>query len=239
MDMDRLLVNRQGTSEEGNMTTEKIINILLPNRTYKIGSDILKVHREINPPDNLHIHNWKQKKSDNNYDNSNILGLNDILVVNSPLHIPEIVATNENLAYFNCKMYKHGDIINFNLDKELPITKMNIGERYVEEYLMGKGGGAYIEYHDTPHFHMPLNNRSDGFLILGRFTKDKCVLSAVRIPYGYAIYTSPYTIHCDAFLTGEYIVAYTIADNYHTVLLKDNDGIPADIIIKKFDFVNV
>ena len=109
----------------------------------------------------------------------------------------------------------------------LPITVMNIGQNYAKHYLLheNKGGGSYLEYHDVPHFHMPLNEKSCGHIILGKIINDICHLSAFKIPYGYAIYIKPNVIHCDGFLVGDYLVVYTITDKYSTVLLKNDNGI--------------
>lgn len=48
---------------------------------------------------------------------------------------------------------------------------MNIGETYLEHYLKVPKleGGTYIEYHDRPHFHLPLNRSASGHMILGHF----------------------------------------------------------------------
>ncbi len=104
---------------------------------------------------------------------------------------------------------------------------MNIGENYVEHFLFKEdgGGGCYLEYHNTPHLHIPINKNSCGYLILGKFVDNKVHLSAFKIPFGYAIYTSPFTVHCDGFLVGDYTVLYTVTPNYSTVLLRHNGKI--------------
>lgn len=97
---------------------------------------------------------------------------------------------------------------------------MIIGERYVENYLLNEdfGGGFYIEYHSCPHYHQPLDEKSKGWLILGKFTDDEkhVRLSAFKISFGYGVYMPPNVLHCDAFLTGNYLVAYTAAKEYKT-----------------------
>lgn len=112
---------------------------------------------------------------------------------------------------------------------------MEIGKKYVEGFLLNKdkGGGCYLEYHDTPHLHIPLNKDSKGYLILGKFSKDEVHLSEFSIPYGYAIYTPSLTIHCDGFLVGHYMVLYTITPNYSTALLRSKNGITNVLIERK------
>ena len=86
-------------------------------------------------------------------------------------------------------------------------------------------------WNTTPHFHMPLNKNADGYVILGRIINDICYLSAFNIPYNYAIYIKPNVIHCDAYLTGDYLVVYTKTEEYSTVLIKNN-GCNVDVKIK-------
>ena len=104
---------------------------------------------------------------------------------------------------------------------------MSIGENYANDFLLKEdyGGGCYLEYHDTPHFHKPITEDSSGYLILGKVIHNKCHLNAFSIPYGYGIYTPPFVIHCDGFLIGKYMVVYTFTPNYSTVILKHNNKI--------------
>ena len=55
--------------------------------------------------------------------------------------------------------------------------------------------------------------------------------SAFKIPFGYAIYTLPYTIHADCFLTGNYYVAYSFTEDYSTVRFVKSDGSMAEMLI--------
>jgi hypothetical protein len=47
--------------------------------------------------------------------------------------------------------------------------------RYVETYLLHdeRGGGFFIEYHDCPHFHQPLDEEASGWMTLAKFSEDK------------------------------------------------------------------
>ena len=132
----------------------------------------------------------------------------------------------DNLEYYGAVLFHIGDQICLNHYNDLPVTKMNIGDNYVKGFLLNEelGGGCYLEYHNTPHFHMPLNEQASGHLILGKITDSGCQLSAFKIPYGCAIYTKPLTIHCDGYLTGDYLVVYTVTDSYLTMLLKNKEN---------------
>ena len=77
------------------------------------------------------------------------------------------------------------------------------------------GNGCYIEQHDNEHYHQPLNKQSSGYYILAKkISNNLYEFGAFKIPYGYGIYTLPYTYHTDSFLIGKYIVAYGLTNNY-------------------------
>lgn len=229
-----LLVDRRGHSNTAFMKTEKIIGYIEPNKNYMIMSNSIiessKNQTEytgtIAIPQHVKIfNNWNSNKNAN-VKNNNILGENGDFQIDSNLKIPIAETTQENLMFYNCKLIKHNDIIQFESPKILPITIMKIGEKYVDDFLLTElGDGCYLEYHDTPHFHMSLNNESNGYLIIGKIINNYCYLSAFNIPFGYAIYMPPNVIHCDAFLIGDYLVMYTLTPNYSTVVLKNNDKI--------------
>jgi len=94
----------------------------------------------------------------------------------------------------------------------------------VKDYLLqpSLGNGAYLEVHDRPHYHMPLNNHCHGHLILAKRVGSQYQLSAFAIPTGYAVYMKPWVIHSDAFLIGQYRMVYSITKHFSTVLLKDS-----------------
>lgn len=230
-----IIVNRKGLVKDSHMQTTKVIGNIKPNKTYTINPDNLKsCKKELTKNIKNIVKEPLYTKIKNNWDcvpkhvdeGSNILGNNGEFQINGNLTIPIVTATIEHLAFYNCMLIEQYDNIQFDTPKEIPVTVMQIGSNYAKDYLLTEmGGGCYLEYHDVPHFHMPLNDQSIGYLILGKIIDENCCLTAFKIPYGYAIYTSPYTIHCDAFLVGDYIVAYTVTDNYSTVLLKNNGAI--------------
>lgn len=156
---------------------------------------------------------------------ANILGgMGDFIIdTKQSIQIPVITATNETLAFYNSQLVATGQIVNFASNIELPITTVAVGESYVNNYLMLPefGGGAYIEYHNQPHFWLPLSKQCHGHVLLGRKINEEYYLTGFKIPFGYGLYTSPFTLHSDAFLIGEYVVVYAIASEYSTVILKD------------------
>ena len=136
------------------------------------------------------------------------------------LHIPAAPPSEEALAYYGARLIKVGDPLRFETDHNLPVALMDIGATYVENYLTikEKGGGAYIEEHDRPHLHMPLEDEASGYMLLGCRDGEDYLLSAFPIPYGTALYTPPYALHADAFLVGRHLVVYSVTEHYSTVI---------------------
>jgi hypothetical protein len=166
--------------------------------------------------------------------NSNILGDNKVIdIQQGTLTIPIVETSDLNLSFYSAKLLQKNDVIRFDIKNSMPITIVDIGKNYVEHFLLNKdkGGGCYLEYHDTPHFHMPLNDQATGHLILGKIINNTCHLSAFKIPLGKAIYTPPNIIHCDGYLVGEYLVVYTITEKYSTVLLH-SEGVLVNVKVE-------
>jgi len=232
--MERIIVTRQGPTDNSQMQTLQIIGCIMPDTVYTIIPDHLESTSENETPNicisdtppYIQIPNTWNTTILHDASNNNILGANGEFQVTHDLVIPIAETTSEYLAFYHCKLVQHGDHINFNTTVPLPVTNMQIGTNYMKDYLLTSlGGGCYLEYHDTPHFHMPLNEAANGYLILGKIRDNYCLLSAFRIPYVYAIYTNPGVIHCDACLVGDYLVVYTITEHFSTVILKIGDAI--------------
>lgn len=235
---NNIIVNRGYIYDDSYMITEKIINIIKPYNNYKIKKNNLEYINNLSNINNLeflqknkiNIPLFVKFYADWNFDNlkytenSNILGKNGTLLFNdSYIDIPIVEATNEYLNFYNCKLYKLNDIINFNINVQMPVTIMNIGKKYISNFIMNEnqGGGVYLEYHDLPHFHMPLSEDSTGYLLLGKKNNNNILLTAFKIPYNYGIYTSSNVIHCDSFLVGKYLVIYSKTENYSTVICRN------------------
>ena len=62
-------------------------------------------------------------------------GFGILRINNDILEIPENIATYANLDYYGAKLIKVGDFVNFETEAELPVTIMNIGKSYVNDYL--------------------------------------------------------------------------------------------------------
>ena len=189
---------------------------------------------------------WTHPKLEG-YDESNILGELGTLKLNDSkiekiIPVPENT-TQEFLNYYGAVLYKIGDITKFDLNHKgklfdetrIPVTVTSVGENYIQNYIYSnKAGGVYVEYHRLPHFHMPMNENCGGQLMLGKKIKDKNEFhfSAFKIPYGYAIYTLPGTIHNDCWLLGNYFVCYGCTEDFSTVRILDSEGDVARIRVE-------
>lgn len=230
-----LFVNRG--AKGANMTTDALSLIVKNNQVYKIKECGLALssqtlyaidledratHPEkIEVPLYLEVEaHWDQTPQESGAGN-NILGDNGILTLPFEiLDVPSVEATNETLAYYGAMLIHKGDVVRFP-DDEYPLFRMTVGDRYIDDFVMGEGGGFYLEFHyDKPHFHMPL--QGGGHYILARWNEEgtKLQITGFKIPDGYAVYTKKGAIHCDAALTGDLLVGYDQAEDSSTVLLR-------------------
>ena len=69
-------------------------------------------------------------------------------------------ATEESLSYFKAHLIASGDQFRFQSRRKFPIFTMEVGKNYVQEFIMKQGHGLYLEYHNEPHFHQPMNSCS-------------------------------------------------------------------------------
>jgi len=224
--IDNLLIDRRGRTENSNMTANYYIKNVMKNTPYKIQlSNLIK-----------HVHIPKKAiikgilgniAMEHNTSKSNILGNSGYIIVEDDLHIP--IITETDLWYYNVKLYDIGDVISF--DESYPLFEVEIGENYIDDYIMKKAGGVYIEKHNKIHFYVPLNKFSRGYIILGNQTQDSIELSAFKIPFGKALYVNKNVIHNDCFLIGKYNVIYTNTTTYNTVLLVNKKKGPIKVTI--------
>lgn len=233
--MNKLFVNRIGLNYEAYMKTIKIVDtfdkysqVIWQNNNLKISEKPITIKGfKLYKPKRLKI-NIKILDTDETIKtNNNILGKNSFILIEEELiKIPVEVATDEKLNYYLCSLIENGDI--FKLNNNCAIQNLNIvvGSNYFKDYILQTelGNGLYIETHDTPHFHQPLNSDCSGYLIIGKIKKDELILTAFKIPFGKAIYTPPRIYHCDACLVGEYNVIYAITENYKTYLIYNEDN---------------
>jgi hypothetical protein len=166
---------------------------------------------------------------------ANILGGNGCYTLaarEDTLVVPVAKTTAENLAYYGCSLLRVGDVTSFESTGDLPVTITSVGHNYVKGYLLNEslGGGAYLEVHDRPHFHMPLRADAKGHLIIGRRDTDGTrTISAFQVPFGYGIQMAPWAIHSDAHLIGRFMVIYSATASFSTLIVRKEDGALANV----------
>ena len=190
--------------------------------------------QKFTPPTHARLHGTWSKQQKIAKKTANILGGCGIFTdtEKAELDVPVITATDEALAFYGAYLVKSGQTVQFETKQDLPITIMEVGKTFVDDYLMapGYGGGEYIEYHNEPHFWMHTSPTcDDGHILLGREIDGIYYLTGFRIPLECAIYASPGVIHADSFLLGELLVVYTVASEYSTVILENKKDQPIKI----------
>lgn len=268
----KLMVDRMGLNDKAYMITKDIVGYIRPNELYEI-SQVTKVDhsmicdlvnknylksenkQEINlsktsqcvPPKHICVDGHWDKEEFIKETGANILGglgtfTSSLL---DQIELPVITASNESLSFYNAGLVAVGERLSFTSTIKLPLILMEVGETYAKDYLMQEdyGHGAYLEYHDQPHFWLPLSSDCKGFIILGKETNGKFFLTGFRIPYGYAVYAPPYVIHADSYLIGEFLIVYMTASDYSTVILKQKENklvpiIPVHIEDKQHNIAN-
>jgi hypothetical protein len=247
--LDKLIVNRVGETEEACMLTRDIVSFVSPNQTYRLEEDItlrachdLASGRELTKsliaPTHAVLNGTWVKQGSNIQSDANILGSMGMLMLHDaqPDPIPVINATAESLAFYNAQLLSIGDSLVFETKQDLPLTEMSIGPDYVNLYLSQRkgGGGEYVEYHEEPHLWAPKKSSCTGHILLGMKDGEKFYFTGFHIPFKHAVYLSPGTLHSDAYLIGDYLVAYTLTESYSTVIVKDEEE-----QLKRLKFINV
>ncbi len=233
-DLPLIMVDRTGSSTDSHMRTLSVIQSVNPSEPYMITKDGFIKSRDYKSTSSIaeaitpnHVQvsgDWTGNASPHSL-NANILGRIDTIYVDTDeLTIPGCLATRERLAYYGAQLVKLGETVIFEANGPLPVTTMSIGANYADDYLMSQafGGGFYLEYHDRPHFHMPLNDDAKGYLVLGKLVGEKVYhLTAFAIPFGYAVHTPGGIIHDDGLLVGDYLVIYSVTNDFKTAVVKD------------------
>lgn len=244
-DLPTLIVDRQGTDEQAFMRTEDIIGHAAAHRSYRVTwegllpaaddlGDEAPAVAAVVPPHAVAHGVWDEAVDLRTLDANILGGMGSFRLPagQDTLTIPVSLATPETVAFYGSRLLAIGQTVRFGAPGNLPVTITAVGATYVEHYLMkaDKGGGTYLEHHDRPHFHMPLNQDARGHLIMGKPGGDgEYLLSAFRIPFGSAIAMAPHVLHNDAYLVGRYMVIYATTDDFSTVIVRRADGALAGI----------
>jgi hypothetical protein len=236
---DEIIVDRKGYTIDSNMTTKSIIDEINPSCTYvisvngleKIDANITEYNSYSSIPDYFEFDGEWLSNVNINYNtiinSPNILGeMVKFEIDLDAFQIPIQEATENNLQYYGCRLYKINDVIKFETEDTLPLCIINVGKNYIKDYILQEqfGGGVYLEYHKNPHFHMPINDSASGGIVLAKKNGDTYHISCFKIPFGFATYIPPFVIHNDCFLIGDYYVIYSKSEPFSTSLLRNKDN---------------
>lgn len=243
-----LMIYRRGKTENAFMKTNHCITVIPPYSSCMLFNTVLSVvncdnDNTDNNDNDISSNNITipippqccipvietERNAAKNVDN-NILGSNHILnTLNriDQMSIPIAECNSTNLSYYGAKLITP-ERPYFTLDNiyPMPLFNMTIGSDYVSDYLLqpGLGDGFYMEKHNTPHIHIPVDNSSCGYYILGTIIDNSLYATAFQIPVNCAIYTPSNIYHCDAALVGNWNVMYACASQYTTYIIHNNDN---------------
>lgn len=236
--IDQITVDRCGEDPQSFMRTEDIIGYVAPETAYRIEPGRLtRVTDQTtprspssspgSPPPHVRLRGIWNATEDVESSNANVFGgLGTLTISQSEFIIPEAASNASALGFYGAEIFAHGDVVEFEVSQNMPVTVTNYGPAYANGFLHvdGLGSGSFIEYHAPPHLHMPLDASAGGHMVLGRSDGDDYLLSAFRIPYGSAIYTPANVLHADPYLVGRYLVVYAATEQYSTVVFRSQDG---------------
>ncbi len=146
--------------------------------------------------------------------NANLFAGMGVILVPGNLRIPVLTANKKNVQFYGLKLIANQEKFLVS-SQQCPIVLMeyNYKHNYRKDFLLQEqgGGGFYIEKHQFPHIHIPLEDSSGGYILVGKqHSATSFSFTAFHIPFGYALYTPSGAIHGDGTLIGRY--AITVAD---------------------------
>jgi hypothetical protein len=192
-EMQYLMVDRRATMANSNMTTTSFLTCVDGKTLYHFEagrgpvpvdstvalavdpSQIRSFHMRQDMPPGLRFATVTAQwvlASSNEADDQNILGGTGKLIVmtdDKSIDIPVIDATEELLSYYRAHLLNDGDYFHFETQRDYPLFMMDIGENYIKEFIMKKKKGLYLEYHNEPHYHEPVNEQTRGCYCLVEF----------------------------------------------------------------------
>ena len=239
--VDQIVVDRCGNDPGTFMRTEAVPGHVAPAMAYRVTSEGLvpaaaKSEEAVaidpgTPPPHVRVRGHWNRTETVAAGDANIFGGLGTLTLPAPaLTIPEAPPTASALGFYGARLLRVGDAVRFETDRNLAITHTNFGPAYAANFLQvaDKGGGAFVEHHDFPHLHMPLEPSAHGHFLLGRQDGDDYLLSAFPIPPNTALYTPPGALHADPFLVGRYLFVYGVTEAHSTVVFRTGeDGLVA------------
>ncbi|WP_428241935.1 hypothetical protein [Gynuella sp.] len=162
---------------------------------------------------------------------ANTFGGVGALLLPDDFRIPAVVADKDNVRHYDLQLLANDEVFSpSSKDYEIVMMRYEYSKDYKKDFLMQTygGGGVFVETHDFPHIHIPLDNNSGGYIVIGKLLSNgRYQFTAFNIPFGYALYTPSYTIHGDGTLVGKYGI--TVGDSAfvsaNTVLMYNKNSL--------------
>lgn len=79
---------------------------------------------------------------------------------------PSVIAELEQV--FGFRFFADAQSATVDLQNPYPFASsmVTVGPKYVKEYLLDSGSGVYLEQHEMPHIHRPMNSNAAGWMLL-------------------------------------------------------------------------
>lgn len=141
-------------------------------------------------------------------DASIFAGLGALLVPDG-FQIPAVVATRENVKFYGLTLLGEGDRLTINTDYDVALIEYDYKKNYRDEFLTERkgGGGYFVERHDFPHLHVPLDDKCGGYIVIGKqMSKRRFAFTAFQIPHRHGLYSPSGTIHGDGTIVGNHAI---------------------------------
>lgn len=145
------------------------------------------------------------------------------------ISVPIDPADDAGLGYYNCRLIEPDDVIS--LHHRSVIVNFCYQDEYLEQYVLGKGGGCSIEQHDFAHVDMPLDVRS-GLLVIGKIDPaDQALeLTAFAVKPGQRVYIPAKTIHTNDFLLGTWETLLSSACEFPSAQIKPSTSAASGLV---------
>lgn len=143
--------------------------------------------------------------------NANVFaGLGAILVPEG-FKIPAVMATPENVKFYGISLLKKGESFTLSSSEyDMALVEYEYKKNYRDDFLTQTegGGGFFVERHNFPHLHVPLDEGCGGYIIIGKQMSDTVfAFTAFQIPHEHGFYIPANTIHGDGTLVGNHAIS--------------------------------
>ena len=143
--------------------------------------------------------------------NANVFTGLGALLVPDGFRIPAVQATPDNVKFYGLTLLPEREPFMIDSDEyDMALIEYDYSKNYRDDFLtQAKGGGGYfVERHNFPHLHVPLDDACGGYIVIGKqMAARQFAFTAFQIPHRHALYTPANTIHGDGTLVGKHAIS--------------------------------